>query len=186
MILIAYDGSPDANAAIDHAAQLMPGAATTVLTVWEPMSELFAHPGVLGGPEPSPAPIGGLGMVDTFGDPKKIDEAREAAATATAMHGADRARAAGLDAHPRRESHGHDLPATILAVAAGLNADAVVMGTRGPSAAKSFLLGNVSQTVVHHADRPVLIVPVARARRATSELGRSSDGVGVIDRTVTR
>jgi nucleotide-binding universal stress UspA family protein len=178
MILIAYDGSPDADAAIDHAARLMPGDKAIVLTVWEPMSELFAHPGVLGGPDPSPAPIGGLGMVDTFGDPKKIDEARETGALGIATQGADRARAAGLHARPRRERHGHDLATTILAVAAEVDAGAIVMGTRGRSEATSFLLGSVSNAVVHHTDRPVLVVPSPeRAERRLSWVERAMASV---------
>jgi hypothetical protein len=48
------------------------------------------------------------------------------------------------------------------------------MGTRGRSAAKSFLLGSVSQTVVHHADRPVLIVPSPeRAERRLTWVDRA-------------
>jgi len=42
MIVIGYDGSPDAQAAIDHAGELFGGEPARVLTVWEPFIELIA------------------------------------------------------------------------------------------------------------------------------------------------
>ena len=42
MILIAHDGSADAQAAIDGAARLMPGMDATVLTVWLRFDSLLA------------------------------------------------------------------------------------------------------------------------------------------------
>jgi hypothetical protein len=43
MILISYDGSTDAKAAIEHPGELLGGQTTTVLTVWEPFVEVLAH-----------------------------------------------------------------------------------------------------------------------------------------------
>ena len=48
MILVSYDGSADAQAAIDHVAQLMPGAQATVVTVWEPVLDALLRTGSLG------------------------------------------------------------------------------------------------------------------------------------------
>jgi len=45
MILIAYDGSDDAKAAIARAGQLMRGARATILTVWEPFESLVTRVG---------------------------------------------------------------------------------------------------------------------------------------------
>src|ERR1700684_3943147 len=43
MILIAYDGSEDAKAAIQHAGKLMPGSPATVLTIWGPFDTMLAR-----------------------------------------------------------------------------------------------------------------------------------------------
>jgi nucleotide-binding universal stress UspA family protein len=47
----------------------------------------------------------------------------------------------------------------VLSVAADVNADVIVLGTRGRGGVKSMMLGSVSQAILHHADRPVLVVP---------------------------
>jgi hypothetical protein len=48
MILISYDGSADAQAAIERAARLMPGAEATILTVWETFIDSMARNGAMG------------------------------------------------------------------------------------------------------------------------------------------
>jgi hypothetical protein len=45
MILLCYDGSADARAAIEHAGELLSGQPATVLTVREPFAELIARTG---------------------------------------------------------------------------------------------------------------------------------------------
>jgi nucleotide-binding universal stress UspA family protein len=158
MILMSYDGSADAQAAIERAAKLMPGAEVTVLTVWEPYNDVLARSGSMGF---------GLGMSGAYGDSEAAAAAGEAA-LATATEGAQRATAAGLVAHPHATSHHGGIPGAILAEATAVDADAIVLGTRGLGGVKSFLLGSVSHQVVQHADRAVLVVPspaIAQHRR---------------------
>jgi nucleotide-binding universal stress UspA family protein len=159
MILMSYDGSIDAQAAIDHAAKLMPGAEATVLTIWMPYVDILTRSGAMGL---------GVGMSGSFQDSEQVDAATGAAALATATEGAERATAAGLVAQPRAVRDRGGVARTILIEAAVAQADAIVMGTRGLSRVKSMLLGSVSHEVVQHADRAVLVVPsptIAQHRR---------------------
>lgn len=157
MILASYDGSADAQAAIDHAAQLMPGSEVTVLTVWEPFQMALSRTGGMG-----------MGMGASYPDTGEIDAASEAAASAQASEGANRATAAGLVAKPRIAPREDGIAGAILAVADELDADAIVLGTRGLTGLRSMLLGSVSHAVLQNADRSVVVVPspaVAEERR---------------------
>jgi nucleotide-binding universal stress UspA family protein len=147
MILLSYDGSEDAKAAIDRAGALFPGQPATVLTVWEPFIAVLERSGA------------GLGWGTTAFDPTEVDAASEQAAREAADEGVQRAKAAGLNAQPRVASRGVTIPSTIIDAAADVDADAIVMGTRGLSRLKSVLLGSVSGGVVQHADRPVVVIP---------------------------
>lgn len=150
MILVSYDGSADAHAAIDQVARLVPGAEAMVVTVWEPLIDTLIRGGSIGL---------GMGMTAAYADVEKIDAANRGAALQHATEGAECAKAAGLVATARCESRNGSVGNTILLVAEEVDADLIVMGTRGRSGVKSFLLGSVSHDVVHHADRAVLVVP---------------------------
>lgn len=161
MILMSYDGSADAQAAIERVAELLPGVDATVLTVWEPIMDALTRTGSLS-----------MGMAGSYLDPDKIDAANQEAALANATEGAERATAAGLAAQPRSDARRAAIANTILVAAAEVEADVIVMGTRGLSGVKSFLLGSVSHAVVQHADRAVLVVPspaLAERRRGLAD-----------------
>jgi nucleotide-binding universal stress UspA family protein len=150
MILACYDGSADAQAAIDHAARLMPGAEMVVLTVWEPFQVALSRTGGMG-----------MGMGVSYPDNGDIDAATEQAAQARATEGAERATAAGLVAEPRIAVRDDGVAGAILAVGDELDADVIVVGTRGFTGLRSMLLGSVSHTVLQHANRSVIVVPSA-------------------------
>jgi len=145
VILIAYDGSADAQAAIDRAGELMNGQPVTVLTVWERLMDVLARTGA------------GLGIGDVDAD--SADRSSEDEARQRAEEGAERAERAGLKPRARTCPRERSIAATILAQADEVSASAIVMGTRGLTGLKSFLLGSVSHNVLQHADRPVLVVP---------------------------
>jgi nucleotide-binding universal stress UspA family protein len=56
------------------------------------------------------------------------------------------------------EAKGNDVAEEILRTAGKENIDTIVLGTRGISEAKEFLLGSVSYKVSHYAKCPVIIV----------------------------
>jgi nucleotide-binding universal stress UspA family protein len=158
VILIAYDGSPDSQAAIDRIAALLPGTRATVLTVWQPYVHVVADSG------------GGMGFAG-YGpvDVEAIDNASTEAARATAEAGAARARQAGLEAEPVERGRATSVAEAILEAADELKADTIAVGTRGRTGLRSLLLGSVSHALLQHADRTVIVIPsedVARERRA--------------------
>jgi nucleotide-binding universal stress UspA family protein len=151
MILICYDGSADAQAAIDRAGSLMANSEARVLVIWETVLETMTRTGSMG------MGMGSIGVYD--GD--EADAAMEKAAHDTATDGVQRAVSAGLSAKPQIARRHSDITAAILAAATEVDADVIVLGTRGLGGVKSLMLGSVSHAVLHHADRPVLVVPSA-------------------------
>lgn len=156
MILLCYDGSPDARAAIEEAGALLGGQPATVLTVWEPFEAVIARASA------------GFAMASGVGlDIEAMDKASQEAAEERAREGVTIAEQAGLRATPRTVSNASTIADTILSQAEEVGASAVVMGTRGLTGVKSLLLGSVSHAVTQHADRAVIVVPsgeVAAAR----------------------
>ncbi|MGK5552040.1 universal stress protein [Actinomadura kijaniata] len=149
-IMIAYDGSDDARAAVEFAARHLRPEPVTVLTVWEPMlSQLAWAPLAAGGPIPA-------------ADPAAEEWTEQEHAAKVADDGAARARAAGFtDVTARAERCDGPAWSAIVDVADELDATLIVTGSRGLSGARSVLLGSVSTRVLHHTRRPVLIVPPA-------------------------
>ena len=153
-ILIAYDGSPDAKAAIETAGALFSGNAAVVLSVWEGFSEVISRAGA--GLSAGPLEF------------EEIDRTSAEAASERAEEGSALGRVAGLSAEPIIARQGSTVWETILEQAEASGADAIVLGSRGLTGVKSLLLGSVSHAVLQHADRPVIVVPGAQVahRRA--------------------
>lgn len=165
MILICFDGSPDAAAAIDRAAGLLHGQPATVLTVWEGFVDIMARSGA----------GAGIGAFSLPMDVEGLDEAAEGSARKRAEEGADAARRSGLDATASIRERTTTIAETILAEADAVNADLVVLGSRGLTSLKSALLGSVSHTLLQHADRSVLVVP---SPEVAAERARHRHGLG--------
>jgi nucleotide-binding universal stress UspA family protein len=147
VIVIAYDGSDDAKAAIERGGQLLPGQEATVLVVWEELVDVLARTGS----------VFALGDVDY----ESVDKQSEEQARERAQEGAKIAEQAGLKATVEVRPRGDSVAASILAAADDLKADAILMGTRGLTRFKSVVLGSVSNAVLQHADRAVIVVPSA-------------------------
>jgi nucleotide-binding universal stress UspA family protein len=150
-ILIAYDGSPDAKAAVALAGHLFDGSTAVVLTVWDGLSQVVA----------------GAGTGSTF-DFEQIDAQCEQWARDRAAEGVGHARAAGLPAEAHVAKRRDSTASAILEEASAVHADLVVVGSRGFGPVKSMLLGSVSRAVLQHATIAVLVAPgVARCPART-------------------
>jgi nucleotide-binding universal stress UspA family protein len=147
MILIGYDGSADAHAAIERASRLFSGSGAIVATVWEPVMEMVTRSG------------GGIGLTAVPDDFTQLDAQAESSARSSAEEGATRARELGLDAEGRALRRVTSVAAALIDEAQASSADAVIVGTRGRGTVKSALLGSVSNELVHHAGLPVMVVP---------------------------
>ena len=152
MILIAYDGSEDATAAIQHAGKLMPGFATTVLTIWEPFATMLSR---------TPETLRPLAQVRNA---EEIDREEASRAEESSRQGVEVARAAGLDATPLTTPLNGSTAETIIDQANRLDVDAIVVGSRGLTG-MALLLGSVSLAVVQNANRAVVVVPSAEVAK---------------------
>jgi nucleotide-binding universal stress UspA family protein len=151
-IVIAYDGSQAAQAAVQRAGELFAGRTALVLTAWDPrLGEMMTIP--------DPTGLGGSTMPYDPALAREIDREVEHTAHEIAAIGAQLARSSGLNAQElvvEDVSHPAD---AILAAAKEHEAAAIVMGSRGHGKLRSSLLGSTSGNVLKGAGgRPVVIV----------------------------
>ena len=144
-ILIATDGSPSAQEAVDFGLELAQEQGADVT---------FVHVA------PPDEVRGGRGAVHALTHREEIDESETALKEA-----ADAADAA--DVSYALERFSGETVETIVALADTKNADLIVLGNRGRNAVTSALLGSVSHGVLNQATRPVLVVKGAKAPAET-------------------
>ncbi len=146
-VLLCFDGSDEAAAAIAKTGELMGGRPAVVLTVWEPARSWAAY---------DPATILTAPLSHLASEQLGLDEIAAEAATERNRAGVDLARAAGFEATGRVD---HGKPRAVICRAAEeLGAELIVVGARGLGRVESALLGSVSAAVVAHSTRPVLVV----------------------------
>jgi nucleotide-binding universal stress UspA family protein len=148
-LLLCFDGSDDARRAIERAGALFAGHHALVVTVWQPIADLdgLAWTGAT------------AGRVDVV----ELNRGAAEDGARVADEGVRVALAAGLKAEPFAVEATGSVGSTIVEIADRYDAAAIVIGSRGLTGVRSMLLGSVSSAVMHHADRPTLVIrrPVA-------------------------
>jgi nucleotide-binding universal stress UspA family protein len=146
-VLMGYDGSPAANAAIDVAVQLFPHARARIAYVWMPP---IANADLRQRLWPA---TGGVNEFVEAVEREGEQEANRIAATGVTLAGA-----AGWEAEALvlRCLGGEGV--RVAELAEQVDTDVVVVGSRGLGGARA-VLGSVSDMVVHYSPRPVLVVP---------------------------
>lgn len=145
-ILIAYDGSDGAKAAIAEAGAVLDGGAAQVVTVWQ--STAAAAPAGL---VAIPAGVAHKAY-------EELDRESERRAQSLADEGVALAETAGFDATARPVASRGNTWSTLVKLAEAEQAAVVAIGSRGHSGIKSALLGSVSHGVTNHCPCPVLLV----------------------------
>jgi nucleotide-binding universal stress UspA family protein len=141
-IMVGTDGSPTAAAAVGEAITLASGVGARLLIVsaYEPISELRLRE------ERRSAPPDAQWMVNPREDVLAVlERARELAA------------AGGVEQVETFARQG-DAADAIIDIAEEQGCDLIVVGNRGMTGAKRFLLGSVPNKISHHAPCSVLIV----------------------------
>jgi nucleotide-binding universal stress UspA family protein len=160
-LLLCYDESEDAKYAIESAGALLASRHALVVTVWQPLA--------------------GMGGIAWEAPPNLVNFAELDRAAAedggrVASDGVRVAHEAGLEAEPIAVKTTGSVWRTILETADCHDAAAIVMGSRGLSGIRSMLLGSVSSAVVHHADRPTLVVHRPSDETTARQIGEAREG----------
>jgi nucleotide-binding universal stress UspA family protein len=148
-VLLAYDASDGAKRAIAAAGGLLGPRRALVLHIWESWEA------------EAPALAGASGTVQ--GLAAQLDEVADEQSQTHAADGAQLAARAGFDAEGLSQKASGPVWKTILDAADRNQSAAIVVGSRGLTGI-SAALGSVSNGVVHHSHRPVLVVPEGEER----------------------
>jgi nucleotide-binding universal stress UspA family protein len=150
-VVVAYDGSAEAQAAVRAAATLFTDRTLVIVSIWEPGIAMMMTP-------PSSDPTGLAYLPPSPEAMADMDRSQRDHAEATAAAGADLARGLGAVVEHYPVAAEADVAETVVAVADRRDAAALVVGSRGLGRVKGRLLGSVSTALLHHTRRPVLVV----------------------------
>jgi nucleotide-binding universal stress UspA family protein len=147
-LLLCYDGSEPAERAIGLAGTLCAPRAALLLNVWESWA----------GEVPALAGLSGT----VAGMARELDEVADEQSTGCTTRGLEIAEQAGFETSGLSERATGPVWSTILEIASEHDCAAIVLGSHGLNGI-SAALGSVSNGVVHHSRRPVLVVPAETA-----------------------
>jgi nucleotide-binding universal stress UspA family protein len=149
-VVVAFDGSPESEAALRAAAGIFRDRELLVVSVWEPGLAMatVSTPDATGLSYPLPSPE----------DIATVDRIQSEHADGTAQAGVKLAQQLGARAEALAVPDGADIAETVASIAEQRGAAVVVVGSRGLGAVKSKLLGSTSRRLLSDARRPVLVV----------------------------
>lgn len=149
-LMIAYDGSANADRAIRYAGTFLRAETAHVVTAWQP--------GTMSAPRMSSLAAGMQPFLDTRLD-TQVDDALEAESAAVNERGVALATDVGLTATGTLVEVESTVWGALVAAADALDVDLLVTGTRGDTGLKALLRSSVAERVLKHCSRPVFIVP---------------------------
>jgi nucleotide-binding universal stress UspA family protein len=165
LIVVGFDGSEGAERAIAVTTSLMADAEALVVCVYRPV---FAAAG---------AALLGASTEEVRGGARALAAQWRAEAEQTAERGAALVAAGGRASQALALSATSAVWAALDQLAEQRQAAAIVVGARGQSGLSRFVLGSVSSGLVHHATRPVLVVPDRHPARPPHSDGTADHAV---------
>jgi len=144
VIVVGTDGSETAGVAVQHATALaqLSDATLHIVHAHQPLSASHAAMGA----------SSGLQTIDV----EQVNAGIAADSNSVCEHAASAAKRDGVrvETHPRPG----DAAGALIGVAEEVGADLIVIGNRGMSGARRFMLGSVPNKVSHHCPCSLLIV----------------------------
>jgi nucleotide-binding universal stress UspA family protein len=149
-VVVAFDGSAEAQVAVREAARLFRGRPLLVVTVWEPglAMVMMSRPDAMGVTIPPPGPE----------EIAAVDRLQREHAESIAAAGVELARDLGASAEALPVPDETDVADVLAGLGDAHNAAALVVGSRGHGAVKSRVLGSTSRRLLHDTRRPLLVV----------------------------
>jgi nucleotide-binding universal stress UspA family protein len=148
-VLIAFDGSDEARGAIDYAGRFLSTRNAYILTVWEPIHRQAART----------AGMSGMMQHDWSAVTDDTEDPAYADAVAICREGVSLAEGHGFSTEPFLVESATAIWSAIVDASRELDVSIIVAGSRALSGWRSLLQSSVSDSLVKHAGRPVLIVP---------------------------
>ncbi|HIW91045.1 MAG TPA: universal stress protein [Candidatus Corynebacterium avicola] len=148
-VLIAYDGSAEANGAIDYAGRFLSTKNAYILTVWEPIHRQAART----------AGMSGMMQHDWSSLGDDTEDPAYADAVEICREGVALAESHGFATEPFLVESATAVWSAIVDASRELDVSIIVAGSRALTGWRSLLQSSVSDSLVKHAGRPVLIVP---------------------------
>lgn len=159
-IVICYDRSPSARHAFEVASRFISESTVVLLHVWHPPGHVAAD---------------SFGIEERATGPsdERLRQLAEQGAAAVLADGEALAAEFGVAVTTRSAVAPEETWQTIIDLADELDACLIVVGTRGSTPAQPGLLGSVSSSLLHHSERPVLVVPDGDGTRVAAGHGEA-------------